>query len=138
MELTLTGIVGDPGITTKEIPQAVKYVPYGTMIQNNNKYSWNQVQYSQLEGKLPKGMKMLPNGELYGVPTEAGTFTFTVMMENIHSSFSPSMKTFTMTVVENTDDNVDASTDQGYHLSQRIQNMDINGFYDQNGFRGYL
>ena len=53
------------------------------------------------------------------------------MMENSHSSFSPSMKTFTMTVVENTDDNVDASTDQGYHLSQRIQNMDINGFYDQ-------
>ena len=131
MELTLTGIVGDPGITTKEIPQAVKYVPYGTMIQNNNKYSWNQVKYSQLEGKLPKGMKMLPNGELYGVPTEAGTFTFTVMMENSHSSFSPSMKTFTMTVVENTDDNVDGSTDQGYHLSQRIQNMDINGFYDQ-------
>lgn len=30
--LTLTGTVGDPGITTKEIPQAVKYVPYGTMI----------------------------------------------------------------------------------------------------------
>lgn len=129
--LTLTGIVGDPSITTKEIPQAVKYVPYGTMIQNNNKYSWNQVSYSLEDGKLPKGMELKENGELYGVPTETGDFTFTVYMENSYDSFSPSEKTFTLTIVENTDTNVDAATDQGYLLTQRIQNISLNTNSDQ-------
>ena len=65
--LTLTGTVGDPSIITKEIPGAVKYVPYGTMIQNNNKYSWNTVSYSMIGGRLPKGMTVRQNGEIYGV-----------------------------------------------------------------------
>lgn len=76
-------------------------------------------------------MKMSRNGELYGVPKETGTFTFTIIMKNSYDYFLPSMKTFTITVTENTDDNVDGATDQGYLLTQRVQNMDINGFVDQ-------
>ena len=34
MVINLTGVVGDPGIVTTEIPDAVKYVHYGSMIQN--------------------------------------------------------------------------------------------------------
>lgn len=45
MVITLTGVVGDPGIVTKEIPDAVKYVHYGSMIQNSNKYDFNTVSY---------------------------------------------------------------------------------------------
>ncbi len=118
--LTLTGTVGDPCITTEEIPQAVKYVPYGAAIQNNNKYSWNRVTYSWMEGELPQGMTVRPNGELYGVPMEAGEFAFTVRMNN-GSSFRDSTKTYTLVVKENTDENVNAATDAGYELTKRVQ-----------------
>ena len=122
MVLNLTGTLGDPTIITKDIPEAVKYVPYGTMIQNNNKYSWNKVSYRLSEGKLPKGMVIKPNGEIYGVPQETGTFTFTVLMDN-SGEFEDCTKEFTLTVIENTDINVDNATDTGYDLSQRVHNI---------------
>ncbi len=126
MVLNLTGTIGDPCITTDEIPQAVRYVPYGPLILNNNKYySWNKVKYSLEDGVLPAGMEVKPNGEIYGVPTETGEFTFTVRMDNSYSGFKPSLKTYTMTVLENTDTNVDNSTDEGYDVTQRIQNIYI-------------
>ncbi len=130
MELTLTGVVGDPCIITKEIPVAVKYVPYGTMIQNSNKYSWNEVSYSLNGGKLPGGMILKPNGELYGVPTEAGEFTFTVRMRNSYSSFSDSQRKFTLTVIENTNINVESATDLGYELIERVPNISMNSTED--------
>lgn len=120
MVLTLTGTVGNPSITTEEIPDAVQYVPYGTMIQNSNKYSWNKVSYELYSGSLPEGMIIKPNGELYGVPRETGKFTFTVRMTNSYSSFGSSSKTFTMTVNANTDAYVEGSTDPGYELTQRV------------------
>lgn len=121
--LNLTGLIGDPCITTETIPQAVKYVPYGTMIQDNNKYSFNKTSYSLLDGKLPEGMKVESNGELYGVPKEEGTFTFTVLMRNSYGRFSDDEKTYTFTVLENTDANVDAATDAGYNLTEHIQDI---------------
>lgn len=131
MVLTLTGTVGDPSIVTKEIPQAVKYVPYGTMIQNSNKYSWNRISYNLKRGKLPSGMELRPNGEIYGVPTETGEFTFTVIMKNSENSFSSSEREFTLVVNENTDANVEAATDQGYYLTQRVQDISLTSSADQ-------
>ncbi len=131
MVLELTGIVGDPCITTTAIPAAVKYVPYGTMIQNNNKYSWNQVTYSMIRGTLPAGMEVKPNGELYGVPTEEGEFTFTVRMKNSYSSFSYSDMTYTLSVLKNTYTNVDGATDPGYMLLQRVQDTTMDTPPDQ-------
>jgi len=121
MVLTLTGVIGNPAITTKEIPQAVKYVPYGTMIQNNNKYSLNKISYRLDSGNLPAGMVLKPNGEIYGVPTETGDFTFRVCMSNSNSRFSNSYATFTLSVLDNTDENVDNATDNGYTLTTRIK-----------------
>ncbi|MCM1466783.1 MAG: Ig domain-containing protein [Alistipes sp.] len=118
--MNLTGTVGNPSIVTSEIPGAVKYVPYGTMIQNSNKYSWNKVSYELYAGALPEGMVIKPNGELYGVPKEEGEFTFTVRMTNSYTSFSSDIKTFTLNVAENTDENVDNATDTGYELKERI------------------
>ncbi len=136
--LTLTGTIGDPTIITDEIPDAVKYVPYGTMIQNSNKYSWNHPTYFLYSGRLPKGMEILDNGELYGVPQETGEFTFTVAMENDFSSRSyyensslddTSWQThkYTMKVAENTDANVEASTYVGYELRPDTANDPYNG-----------
>lgn len=125
MVLTLTGTVGDPTITTKEVPKAVKYVPYGTMIQNNNKYSWNTVSYELISGKLPNGVELKRNGELYGVPKEFGEFKFEVRMNNSYYRFRASTKEFTLTVLDNTDENVEQATDANYTLSQRIGDIDV-------------
>ncbi|MGN0158803.1 MAG: putative Ig domain-containing protein [Brotaphodocola sp.] len=125
MVLTLTGVVGDPSIVTTNIPQAVKYVPYGTMIQNSNKYDWNVPTYRLVSGKLPGGMTVQPNGEIYGVPTETGTFTFTVRMQSSEYDFEESEMTYTLVVMENTDANVDAATDPGYELTQRVPNITV-------------
>lgn len=134
--LNLTGLIGDPCITTETIPQAVKYVPYGTMIQNNNKYSFNKVTYRLLDGELPEGMEVKPNGELYGVPKAAGTFTFTVQMNNSWYDFSDDEKTYTLTVLENTDANVDGATDTGYSLTERIQDIYLGNLPSNSAERG--
>lgn len=123
MVLTLTGMVGDPSITTKDIPAAVKYVPYGTVIQNNNKYSWNKTSYTMVSGTLPAGMTIRENGEIYGVPQETGEFTFTVRMNNSESSFKSDEATYTLKVLDNTNDNVENATDSGYELRERLSNV---------------
>ncbi len=123
MVINLTGVVGDPGIVTTEIPDAVKYVHYGSMIQNSNKYDFNTVSYKITDGKLPSGMELKPNGELYGVPLETGEFTFTVQMKNSYSEFANVTKEFTLKVVDNTDANVDSAVDQGYDLKERVPNI---------------
>lgn len=120
MVMKLTGTVGDPVITTTEIPAAVKYVPYGTMIQSSNKYSWNEVSFELWSGRLPGGMVIKPNGELYGVPTQAGEFTFTVRMTNSFGRFGEQRQEFTLVVKENTDANVDGATDESYNLTERV------------------
>ncbi len=121
--ITLTGIIGDPIIITDSIPDAVKYVPYGTMIQNSNKYSWNHPVYELEDGKLPEGMELKENGELYGVPKETGDFEFTVVMKNdskrrMGRNFSDYSSThdYVLHVVENTDPNVEGATDESYEL----------------------
>lgn len=117
---TLTGNAGDPKIITTEIPEGVKYVPYGTMIQNSNTYDWNKVSYTLYRGKLPEGVSLMPNGEIYGAPLENGEFTFTVRMTNSAEYFASSYATYTLVVKDNTDANVEAQTDEGYELQVRI------------------
>ena len=131
MVLTLDATIGDPGIVTEKIPNAVKYVHYGTMIQNSNKYDFNTVSYYIVDGKLPAGMEMKKNGELYGVPTETGEFTVTVRMKNSYEEFGDCEKEFTFTVEDNTDANVDSTVDKGYELKERVPNI---GLYDSNDY----
>lgn len=130
MELTLTGVIGDPCIITKELPSAVQYVPYGTMIQNNNKYSWNYVTYSIEEGKLPNGMELKSNGELYGVPLEKGTFPITIKAINSSSEFGSSLAKLVLIVNENTNTNVYTASDNGYMIEKHIGTEAGAGTYD--------
>lgn len=125
MVLELTGIAGNPSITMTEIPNAVKYVHYGTMIEHNNLYSFNTVSFRLTGGRLPDGMTLRENGELYGVPTESGEFNIFLRMEN--SAFdSVSSVSFTLTVLDNTDVNVDGATDISYELKERIPDIALN------------
>ncbi len=128
--LTLTGAVGDPMIITEDIPDAVQYVPYGTMIQNSNKYSSNKISYRLTGGSLPDGMEVKPNGEIYGVPTETGEFRFTVRMMNSIDEFPDMSRTYTLNVMDNTDYNVDNSTDAGYEVTQRIPDIRLSSTED--------
>ncbi|MDD2972941.1 MAG: hypothetical protein PHE02_12525 [Lachnospiraceae bacterium] len=89
------------------------------MIQNNNKYTWSSVRYKMEDGTLSAGMEVKSNGELYGVPRENGTFTFTVSMENGYYSFKSSSRTYTLTVLENTDQNVEYTSESGQFGSNR-------------------
>lgn len=125
MVLNLTGTIGNPSIVTKEIPAAVKFVPYGTVIQNSNKYSKNQVTYELWSGELPAGVELKKNGELYGVPQEAGEYTFTVRTSNSFYGFQNEhdSATYTLMVEENTDENVEKATDTGYELKERVTNV---------------
>ena len=125
MVLNLTGTIGNPSIVTKEIPAAVKFVPYGTVIQNSNKYSKNQVTYELDSGELPEGIELKKNGELYGVPKEAGEYTFKVKTSNSFYGFQNEhdYATYTLMVEENTDENVEKATDTGYELKERVSNV---------------
>lgn len=121
--LTLTGMAGNPYITTEEIPAAVKYVPYGTMIQNSNKYSKNVITYEMTEGVLPEGMELRQNGEIYGVPKETGEFEISVRIICSYNDFVSYAQPFTLIVNDNSDPNVDGATDEGYTVLQRIPNL---------------
>lgn len=127
---TLVGVAGEPVITTTSIPEAVKYVHYGTMIQNSNKYASNKITYGLSGGSLPAGMVIKPNGELYGVPTESGAFRFTVRMSNSISEFGSRSRSFTLKVNENTDINVDNATDQTYELIERVPDITLSDRQD--------
>lgn len=120
MVLELTGVTGMPQILTDSIPQAVQYVPYGTMIQNSNKYSENKITYAFDSGTLPDGIEIMSNGEIYGVPKETGKFYFYVKMVCSMMPGHSVTKNFVLDVVENTDANVDNATDEGYTVTQRI------------------
>lgn len=118
--ITLTGHAGDPKLTTESIPAAVKYVPYGVQILHNNKYSWNRISMNVISGRLPDGVELRPNGELYGVPREVGEFTFEVEMSNSDTRFGNSYAEYTLNVLENTNTNVYNATDANYTVTQRV------------------
>ncbi len=122
--INLTGTVGNPTIVTETIPDAVKYVHFATMIQNNNKYKWNKVSYTVI-GSLPDGLSLNPNGEIYGVPTTPGDYTFSIRMDN-SAEFDSVTKEFTIKVLDNTDKNVDESTSENYEVTQKIPDFTSN------------
>lgn len=136
MVLTLTGTVGDPAIITTEIPEAVKYVPYGTMIQNSNKYEWIEATYKVIDGALPSGMELKPNGELYGVPKETGNFRIIVQVDFKSTreayNFPSSSAVFNIAVKENTNANVynESDADLGYSLEVPVGVETSPGSYD--------
>lgn len=114
--IMLKGHAGNPKIITSTLKDAVKYVPYSFLIQTDNKYEWNKVSFSLDDGDLPAGMIIRPSGELYGVPTETGTFRFKVRAEYSASGFRDSVAEFTLTVRQNTDQNVAGEIDSGHAI----------------------
>lgn len=132
-DIKLTGIAANPGIVTTELADGVKYVPYSQMIVTDNMYTWNHTTFSIVDGKLPEGLQLYEKtGEIYGVPKETGSFTFTVHVDNSSSRFAPSEKELTIVVQDNTNENVYDQTDEGYAIKEYIgveQGEDTHDYY---------
>ncbi len=118
--ILLTGIAGIPEITTEEIVDGVKYVPYASVIQTNSTADADAILFERVDGSLPDGIELRPNGELYGAPLETGTFDFTVRATYEGNAEISDTAELSITILENTDANVDASTDVGYELTTRV------------------
>lgn len=109
-EVYLTGVAGNPEIITGSLGNATKYVPYSVMVQTNNYNDSLSQSFSLASGSLPTGVSLLSNGEIYGVPTVAGTYTFTVKVSFDSDTFQDATKEFTLVVLDNTNTNVDAAS----------------------------
>lgn len=128
VRIKLTGLAGTPEITTTSVVDGVKYVPYSSVIQTNNMYASDAVQFSLVSGALPGGMIVKPNGEVYGVPQAAGTFTFTVRATYNNDPALYDEREFTLVIAENTDANVYTATDSGYTVTKPIGN-DVGNYH---------
>lgn len=120
--IILSDLAQNPEIITTGLDEAVKYVPYSYLITTDNMYDWVNVSYELTSGSLPEGIELIPEtGELYGVPQETGTFTFTVSTyfesTSENYAFDPSTVELTLTVNDNTDDNVFNATDAADNYS---------------------
>ena len=116
VRIKLTGLVGDLAINTTTLRDGVKYVPYSQLIQTNNMYADDAVTFELKSGKLPKGLSLREKtGEIYGIPQETGEFEITVSATAAYSSKTfEAEKTLTLMIKDNTDENVDQATDEGY------------------------
>ena len=102
----------------------VQYVPYSSLIQTNNMYESDAVTFELTGGELPEGVIVKPNGEVYGIPTEYGEFTFTVTAVYRGDETLSDSKEFTLTILDNTNENVENATDTGYELLDRVPGYD--------------
>ncbi len=118
VRIQLSGIVGDLLINTETLQDGVKYVPYSQLIQTNNMYADDAITFEIVKGTLPEGMELrAKTGELYGLPMKVGSYKFTVQATAEYGEITfTATKEFTLTILENTDINVDQATDEGYQV----------------------
>lgn len=130
--IKLTGYSSNPKIitTTTDLNMddviRVKYVPYSYTVETNNEFEENKVTFSVESGKLAEGLQMYPaTGEIYGVPLEVGEFEITVKAVYSWPEFLPSYAQLTLIVKDNTEENINVATDNGYDLIQKVGNIDL-------------
>ncbi len=104
----------------------VKYVPYSYTVQTDNTDPDNQVTFSVVEGRLAEGLQMYPaTGEIYGIPIESGEFKIKVEAAYSNPKYPPSYAELTLTVLENTDENVGTASDSGYRIIQAVPDLNM-------------
>ena len=104
----------------------VKYVPYSYTVQTDNTDPDNQVTFSVVEGRLAEGLQMYPaTGEIYGIPIESGEFKIKVEAAYSNPKYPPSYAELTLTVLENTDENVGTASDPGYRIIQAVPDLNM-------------
>ena len=91
---------------------AVLYVHHGVQLVADGA----GVVFTVLDGELPAGLTIRPNGELYGIPLSVGEYTFTVRAALSERPSRFANRTFTMYVHLNTDENVALATSPGHEV----------------------
>lgn len=130
VSIKLTGFAGSPQITTNEVAEGVKWVPYASIIQTNYMYNAGDIQFSLIDGELPDGLSLKPNGEIYGIPQETGTYHFSVKASLTRDFVFygeldwTDTATYTLTIADNTNENVWEATDTNYEITIAIPNKD--------------
>jgi len=114
----LFGIIAS--ITTDSVDDATQHVPYSAMIQTDH---WDDsMSFELASGKLPAGLELKKSGELYGVPSQAGTFTFTVNAVYSDDGTVVDSKEFSLTVLEDIPENIEDVNKgpEGYEVKEHI------------------
>lgn len=128
--IRLTGFSSDLKFTTETITDGVKYVPYNSVIQTNSMGASDAITFRVIDGSLPDGVVLQPNGTLYGMPTRTGVYTFTVEAAHTTVETMKITRGYTITIKDNTPQNVEASTDENYKLIDRVPDV-VDGNSDQ-------
>jgi len=126
--IVLSGRAGNPQINTEQAQldayYAVRFVPFSFLVTTDNQYRWSKTTFNLVSGNLPEGLALRPTGEIYGIPTTTGTYTFTVEARFAGGQTFPNVrKQFTITVLSNTDTNVNRTIDDGYSILTRIPSL---------------
>ncbi len=139
VEIEITGTAGTPRITTENIISGIKYVPYQSIIMTNSTDKENMMEFS-CEGGLPEGLSLLKTGEIYGIPKEAGEFTFNVRADYKYSDDEvlTARRTFTITIEENEDANVESANDDPDQGEKLIDSVSKNITLHYDGMDGNL
>lgn len=120
--IKLSGEARIPGISDAELPDAVKYVPYSSVISTDNINNRIKPTFTLDSGSLPDGITLNEStGEVYGVAKEFGDFEFTVKvtftMNGLESNFPAQIAEYKLHVEDNYDDTVlDATDEDGYDI----------------------
>lgn len=124
--INISGRAGNPNIVTQSpLNDGVKYVPYSAIIATDNIYSWAHATFN-CYGKLPKGLEFNEKtGEIYGVPTEIGSFKFTISAgfednSGKYVNFPSVTKAFELEILDNTDMNVYNASDDEYTIKTHL------------------
>lgn len=134
--ISLNGTMKTPEIVTDTLKDAVKYVPYQSIIATDNIHKKpddpNQIRetFEIVEGELPEGIELRDSGEIYGapkVPKENKAFEdyeFTVKVSyflgDSETPFDSKSKKYSLKVKYNTNDNVFNESDDGYAIKQTL------------------
>jgi hypothetical protein len=94
--LTGCGDNCNPRIRTDTLPDGTENVFYKEQLDSDCS-SWTESSWFVSDGTLPPGIALLTDGEMSGTPAAAGTFFFTVGLENV-SSGERSFKGLSLTI----------------------------------------
>ena len=115
-----TSYAATPGV----LPNAVNFNPIAFNLQGSSAEPFFQVS----SGSLPPGLTLMPTGELEGVPTQAGTFSFTVQAFESLSSFlvprddkfqQATQANYTITILPPLQSSLSASIGSAFSLALR-------------------
>ncbi len=130
IKVKLTGrSAGRIAISTETVPEGVKYVPYSCVIQTSNMYESDAVEFKVVEGTLPQGLTLKPNGEIYGVPQTFREAPWHIKVQATYTdpvskATYSDQKEYDLTIRDNTNENVWGATDADYEISAAIINED--------------